>query len=236
MTATEILEQLKGLGSDSIKKTLMRHDIPEPLYGVKVEELKKIQKKVKFDHKLSLELYDSGIYDARYLAGLVAEPEKMSKEELQRWAEQANAPVLSESTVAWVASESKYGLEMALKWIDATDTGIASSGWATLGDLVSVKEDKELDVALLKELVTRVLQTIHSSRNRVKYTMNGFIIAVGIYMPELKQLAKQTAAQIGKVSVDMGDTACKVPDALPYIEKIEMKNSTGKKRKSARCL
>jgi 3-methyladenine DNA glycosylase AlkD len=64
MTATNIVEQLKELGSTSIKRVLLKHGINEPLYGVKIEELKKIQKKIKEDHKLALELYATGIYDA----------------------------------------------------------------------------------------------------------------------------------------------------------------------------
>src|SRR6202044_2581632 len=98
MTSEEIIKQLEALGQASIKKVLLKHSIKEPLYGVKVEELKKIQKKTKENYVLAMELYDSGIYDARYLAGLIAEPEKMSKKDLQKWAEGANAPVLSEYT------------------------------------------------------------------------------------------------------------------------------------------
>jgi 3-methyladenine DNA glycosylase AlkD len=110
MTSADILKQLESLGLESIKKVLLKHGIKEPLYGVKIEELKQIQKKIKQDHALSLELYASGIYDAMYLAGLIAEPEKMSRTEIQKWAQQANAPVLRESTVASVASESRYGM------------------------------------------------------------------------------------------------------------------------------
>jgi hypothetical protein len=33
----------------------------------------------------------------------------------------------------------------------------------------------------------------------------------------------------------MGETACKVPDALAYIEKIESMGRIGKKRKTMRC-
>ena len=83
MTSKEILTQLKSLGSESIKKVLVKHGAREPFYGVKVEELKKIQKKVKMDYKLSMELFDTGISDAMYLAGLIAEPEKMSKKDIQ---------------------------------------------------------------------------------------------------------------------------------------------------------
>jgi 3-methyladenine DNA glycosylase AlkD len=235
MTHTEILKQLATLGQPSIKSVLLKHGIKEPLYGVKIEELKKIQKKTKENHELSLQLFRTGVYDAMYLAGLIAEPEKMTAKELQEWVQLANAPILYETTVASVAAESKQGLELAKKWITSKDAGIASAGWATLSDIISIKDDSELDIPMLKDLLAKVATAIDSSPNRVKSTMNGFIIAVGTYVKELNGLAKQTAQKIGKVKVDMGDTACKVPFAVDYIEKAEGKNAIGKKKKTARC-
>ncbi len=235
MTYEDIIKQLEVLGIDSIKKTLMRHGIKEPLFGVKIEELKKIFKVVKYNHSLSIQLYNSGIYDAMYLAGILAEPEKMSIHELQEWAEKANAPVLCGSTVAAVTAESKFGMQLATKWIEADAEGIASCGWATLADIVSIKEDNELDINLLKKLLDRITKTINNSPNRVKYNMNVFIIAVGSFVKPLNEYAKEIAKEIGKVEVDMGDTACKIPLATEYIEKVEKKNGIGKKKKTARC-
>src|SRR6266403_4914817 len=103
MTAAEIVLELKPLGSESIKKVLLKHGIKEPLLGVKVEELKKIQKRIKKDYQLALDLYDTGIYDAMYLAGLIADDLKMTKQDLQKWVEKAYAGSLPGATVPWVA-------------------------------------------------------------------------------------------------------------------------------------
>jgi hypothetical protein len=45
----------------------------------------------------------------------------------------------------------------------------------------------------------------------------------------------QTAKAIGEVSVDLGDTSCKVPFAPEYIEKVRKRGAIGKKRKTAKC-
>ena len=95
MTAKEIVDQLKTLGTASIKTVLIKHGAREPFFGVKVEDLKKIQKRIKVDHKLALELYDTGISDAMYLAGLIADDAAMSKKDLQRWVKQAYWNMLS---------------------------------------------------------------------------------------------------------------------------------------------
>ena len=65
--------------------------------------------------------------------------------------------------------------------------------------------------------------------------MNGFVIAVGTYVKELTDKSQEVANKIGKVSVSMGETACKVPLATDYLQKAIQKGRIGKKRKSARC-
>src|SRR3954469_6716870 len=131
MTAAEIVEELKALGSESIKKVLLKHGIQEPLLGVKVEELKKIQKRIKKDYQLALDLYDTGIYDAMYLAGLIADDAQMTKKDLNKWAKAAKCAATAEYTVAWVTAESPHGRELALDWIDSKKELIAVAGWAT---------------------------------------------------------------------------------------------------------
>ena len=235
MTAAQIVKELKPLGSETIKRILLKHGIPEPLLGVKVEELKKFEKRIKKDYKLALDLYDTGVYDARYLAGLIADESKMTKKDLRHWAKTANCDSLCGFTVAWVAAESAHGMELALEWIDSPTERIAAAGWSTLSGLVALKDDAELDLDQIKKLLQRVAETIHQSPDAVRYVMNGFVIGVGSYVQPLSDFAAQTAKKIGRVEVDMGDTACKVPFAPEHIKKVKDRGAVGKKRKTVRC-
>ena len=236
MTANEILEELSQYGSEQSKKILKRHGAREPFYGVKIADLKsKFVKKIKKNYELSLDLYATGNSDAMYLAGLIADPEKMTKNQLNDWVDKAYWYMLSEYTVAWVASESNFGLELALEWIESTEERIAAAGWATLGSLVAIKKDEELDLKLIEDLLNQVQQNIHKSENRVRYTMNNFVICIGSYVIPLKSKAEDVASEIGKVKVEMGGTACKVPYATEYIKKVEARGKLGIKRKTAIC-
>jgi 3-methyladenine DNA glycosylase AlkD len=235
MSVQEIIDELKSLGNDATKRTLEKHGAREPFFGVKVEDLKKIQKRIKKDYTLALELYDTGISDAMYLAGLIADDAKMTTKDLQRWAKEAYWSMLSEYTVPWVAAESGHGRELALEWIESPRENIAAAGWATLSSLVAIKDDAELDLPELKRLLDRVGKTIHHQPGRVPHAMNGFVIAVGTYVSALTEYAIETAHKMGKVSVDMGETSCKVPSALDYIRKAQQRGSVGKKRKTAKC-
>lgn len=235
MTVEEVIHELKLLGKDSIKKTLIKHGAQEPFFGVKIEDLKKIQKRIKTDYQLALDLYDTGISDAMYLAGLIADDARMTRKDLQHWIKRAYWYMISECTVPWVAAGSPHGRDLALEWIESKNESIAAAGWTTLSCLVSVKPDADLDLAELKQLLQRVQKTIHDQPNRVRLCMNCFVISVGSYVQSLTETAKKAAGKIGKVSVDMGDTACKVPPAVEYIEMVEKRGTIGKKRKTAKC-
>jgi 3-methyladenine DNA glycosylase AlkD len=235
LTLKEVMAQLKKLGSAQTKKTFLRHGAREPLYGVKVGDLKTIQKKVKKDYQLALELYDTGNADAMYLAGLIADAEQLTKADLRKWARAAYCNMLAGYTVPWVASESRYGRELALEWIDSKEELIATAGWSTYSSLVAIRPDAELDLHEVEGLLNRVKSEIGGAPNRVRYAMNNFVIAVGGYVAPLSTKAKTTARALGPVVVDMGETSCTVPDAVAYIAKIEKLGRIGLKRKTAMC-
>ena len=235
MTPADIVKEIEPLGAESYKKVLFKHGVREPVFGVKIEYLKKIQKRVKKDHVLALGLYDTGIYDAQYLAGLIADEARMTPKDLRHWLATANCAALCGTVVAWVGAESAHGRALALEWIESKKDTTAATGWTTLAALVGVKEDADLDVPELKRLLDRARRTIHDQPDAVRYAMNGFVIAVGSYVAALSDLATRTAEATGPVTADMGDTACRVPDAAQYIQKVRDRGAIGRKRKSARC-
>ena len=236
MELNEVMQVLEQLGSEQTKKVLIKHGAKEPFFGVKIADMKKeIVRKVKKNHELSLQLYDTGNSDAMYLAALISEPEKMSKDQLQHWMEKAYWYYLSEYAVAWTAAESRFGWELALEWINSKEENIASGGWGTLSSLVTIKPDDELPIDKLEDLLKRVESNIQLAQNRVRYTMNGFVIAVGACVVPLNKKAKEVAKSIGKITIEMGGTSCKVPFAPDYIKKVEDKGKLGNKKKRAIC-
>ncbi|REJ76081.1 MAG: DNA alkylation repair protein [Acidobacteria bacterium] len=234
-TVKQVMAELKKKGDPRRVKAYEPHGAPENIYGVSVADMKVIAKKIKGQQDLACELYDTGNGDAMYLAGIVADGTKMTKKQLDSWAKQANWQMISEYSVPGVAHESEHARELALNWIDSKKEGVASAGWNTLSGIVTVTPDKELDIEEIKRLLKRIENEIDSVPNRVRYTMNGFVIAVGAYVSPLNKLAKATAKRLGKVEVDMHGTSCKVPLALEYIEKIEKLGKAGKKRKTIKC-
>lgn len=235
MTADEILGELKALGSDSYKRVIFKHGVTEPCYGVKIGDMQKIVKRIKTNYQLALDLYDSGVYDAMYLAGLIADDAKMTQKDLSHWLKLAYCRPLAGWTVAWVAAGSPHGWVLALDWIDSKESLYAVAGWATLASIVSVRADDELDLKTLKKLIARVQKSIHQEPDAIRYQMNAFLISLGSYVEPLKEAVLKAAETIGAVSADLGDNDCKTPDIAEYIAKVEKRGSIGKKRKTAKC-
>jgi len=235
LTVEETMAELRAMGEDNIKRILLKHGVKEPLFGVKVENLKKLQKKIKTDYHLAKQLYATGNADAMYLAGLVADDDKMTLTDLRQWVKQAHSDNICDYTVPWVAAQGKYGYQLALEWIDDPEPHVASAGWATLSCHVALTPDDSLDILLLRKILDRVVASIHTAENHLRYRMNAFVIALGSYVAPLSDEALVAAKKIGVVTYTKEGTACKVPDASEYIINVKNKGLTGKKKKEVKC-
>lgn len=236
MTASEILDELRPLGSESYKRLMMKnHGVREPCFGVRISELQKIRKRIKRDYPLALELYDTGNYDAMYLAGLIADDARMSREDLQRWVDGAYGGALPGSTVPWVAAGSPHGWEMGRQWIESDQPQIALAGWSTLSCLALMKPDAELDLPALRGLLERVAAAIHEEPDLARHGMNSFVIAVGCGIAGLTETALRLGEAIGTVTADLGNNQCQVPFSPDCIRKVAAQGGIGKKRKNVKC-
>ncbi|MGV3771446.1 MAG: DNA alkylation repair protein [Verrucomicrobiales bacterium] len=235
MTANQILLELQSLGSESYKKLLMKnHGVKEPFFGIKIGDLKKIQKRINKDYQLALDLYATGNYDAMYLAGLIMDDSMMTEQDLQKWVQNAYGGALPGSTVPWVAAGSPHGWSLSLDWIDSSIPHIAEAGWNTLANIVALKEDSTLDLQALESLLDRCVHGIHQAPDHVRYAMNQFIISVGCCVLPLTNKARETADIIGTVTADLGENSCQIPSANKVIRKAEASGKLGQKRKTVK--
>lgn len=235
-TCKQIMTQLKKLGKESHRNTFIRHGGPaDKVFGVPIADLKPIQKKIKKDYQLALDLFATQNADAQYLAGLIADEAQMKRSDLNRWVRESVWGMVATYSVAWVAGESPHAVPLATKWINSKQEKTATVGWATLSAYVSVTPDEEIDLELFESLLNRVLAEIHEERNEVKDAMNSFVMALGTYVLPLKTKTFRAAKKIGKVDVDVGNTSCKTHVAEEFLKKVEARGRLGKKRKTARC-
>src|SRR4051794_40569618 len=78
MTVNEILAQLESLGDDARRAHNTKAGAPDNQFGVKLGDIHAMAKKIKTDHELALELWDTGNVEAQLLATLVIKPKSLS--------------------------------------------------------------------------------------------------------------------------------------------------------------
>ena len=217
MNAHEILATLKKLGKPQTAAIYRRHGAGDNVFGVLTSEIAKLQKKIKVDHTLAMELWKTGNAEARVLALLVADPEKLTRGDADRLLKEgpvrfvgcylsallARSPIAEGTMRAWMKSPDEFPREMGY--------GILS---------VRLKDDPDsISDADAERVLATIEKQIQRSPNWARYAMNGALISIGVFKPTLRQRAIETAQRIGQVEVDHGETTCKTPDAVAYIEK-----------------
>ena len=217
MNYAEAIAELARLGTEQNRKVYPRHGVREPLFGVSYQHLDLLAKKAKRDTALALELWASGVHDARVLATKIAVPAELEGETLEGWTRDLDNYVLTDA-FSKIAAETPGALEHARRWIESDDEWVGRAGWTALAILLGREGALTDDEA--RALLPVIEQRIGAAKNRVKDAMLNALIAVGGRNEALGEEAVAASARIGKVSIDHGETGCKTPNPEPMIRKI----------------
>ena len=213
MDVDEVMRELESAGTAQNRKLWPRHGIKEPYFGVSYATLGALKKRLGVDHAMARALWATGNHDARVLAMKVADPAQVGAREADEWMRSCDNYVLIEA-LAPVVAASPVGPGRAKAWRDRNGEWPAAAGWA-----VTALLPLPVDEALV--LLERVEREIHDRPNRVRHEMNAALIAIGVRdEPELQAEAKRAAAAIGPIYVDHGQTGCKTPYPIPYIDRV----------------
>jgi 3-methyladenine DNA glycosylase AlkD len=187
------------------------------MFGVSFATLKTLVKRIGVDHELAERLWDTGNHDARVLALKVADPGRVKPAQLDKWAA-ANTVRMCCGYTAMLAAESPHGSAKLKEWFASPKESLRTHAWVLAGFLAMLDEHAADDV--FAKLIGRIESSIHSASNAERETMNSALISIGGRSPALRKAATAAAKRIGKVEIDYGDTECKTPDAVAYIEKM----------------
>jgi len=216
MTKTQIMQRLEASGSDQTRKIFARHGVQSDFYGASHGELVKLKRAIKVDHALAEELWATGIFDARYLATMIADPAAMTSKRLNAWVRDLDCYPLTDGFAA-LAVQCRAAGSCMKRWTVAKGEWVGQAGWWLLSNFAR-NADRYPD-SFFEEYLDAIESRIHGSKNRVRHSMNGALISIGIRNPQLRQKALAAARRIGKVEVDHGKTSCKTPEAVAAIQK-----------------
>ena len=217
MNAQEVLATFKTLGKPQTAAIYKRHGSGDNVFGVLSSEVAKISKKIKIDHSLAMELWKTGNAEARILALLIADPAKVSRADADKLVKEGPTRFLRPYLSDFLARTPDADATLRA-WMKSKDELTREIGYAILGSRLRSDAESVGDADAEKVLGT-IEKEIHRSPNWARHAMNGALISIGAFKPTLRKRAIETAKRIGKVDVDHGETSCKTPDAVSYIEK-----------------
>jgi len=217
MDTKAVLQELEAAGTAQNRKVYKRHGAREPLFGVSYARLNALKKQIKTDHALARALWKTGNHDARVLATLVADPKQLDEATLEAWAAELDNYMVTDAFTT-LASRTPFVRAKAEVWSQSDDEWIGNAGWQLVAHLAL--KDEALPDACFEKYLDQIEREIHARKNRTRYAMNNALIAIGGRNEPLKDKALKVAERIGPVEVDHGETNCKTPDAIPYIEKM----------------
>ena len=232
MEFNEILSKLENMGTDQNIKIYKNHGADIPLFGVSMQNLKILKKEIGTNHELGLQLLLSNNVDAIYLSQWIIDSNLVDIQLLESILDTTDYYLIIENVVSSIAAKNRILADNCLsKWLIHTNHRYRQCAYSIYSLLLSFYPNETFGVDSLRNEMKYIENNIHSEANRVRYTMNNFLISVGAYVPELYNDSIQITTNIGKVKVLMGKTSCKVPFAPDYIKKINLMGKTGFKRK-----
>lgn len=235
MEVDTVVRELEALATERTKKSYLSRGVTEPVIGVATGAMKPLVKRIGVDQDLAEALWDTGIYDARYLAGMIADVSVMSREDFERWIDSADYAMLSDFVVAVTLSESRLAQPVADEWVRSGEENRESAGWACYEWLLGWRPDSEFDEGKIHDLLDRAASTIHDAPPRVQRAMRNFIIAVGVSFRPLHQAALDTAERIGQVQSVVDGKPKTLGSAAEAIRAAAEKGRIGFKRRAVRC-
>lgn len=216
MELKKVQAELEKLGTEQNRKVYKRHGIQSELFGVSYTNLKTLAKKISKNTGLAEELWATNNHDSRILATMIADPGDIKRQTIEDWSKTLDNYVITDALSGFVA-QTAFSDKLMDKWIKSKQEWIGASGWNILAKMALQDIDKPDDY--FESLIEVIEKNIQKSKNRVKYSMNSALIAIGVRNNHLKNKAVKAAKNIGTVEVDHGDTNCKTPDAIEYIKR-----------------
>ena len=233
MTLDAAMAALEAAGTEQTRKTYRRHGASDPLFGVKFGDLRPLAKRIGTDHQLAQRLWASGNADARLLACMVADPAEVSEQELDAWLTAIDTYFLVDTFVAEIASKTPGRLQRAQRWIASDRDRTAQAGW-DLMNLVALSADEVADDVFEAQLAL-IAERIEGYGNWTRRSASNTITGIGLRNEALEAAARETAAAMGPVEFDPGQTSCVMPDPIEYLEKTKAYRTRQAEKRAARA-
>jgi 3-methyladenine DNA glycosylase AlkD len=189
----DLLKELELLSDEKVKKHNTKRGVGENQYGVKLGDVRKIAKRLKTNHSLSLDLWETGNFDAQMLAILIMSPKHLSASELDTLVRDTQYDRVADWLNSYIVKLHPENESLRLKWMTDSNAMASRAGWnLTCNRIVKKPEILELD-----KLLDRIENEMPVAPKEAQWTMNFCLAEIGINHPKYRERAVQIGEKIG---------------------------------------
>lgn len=193
MTLKEALSELKALGNEKMRTQNTNHGATGKQFGVRRGDVRKLAKKIKTNHELAIELWETGNIDARFLAILVMKPKELSTNELDRMVRSESFTEAADWFSNYVIKKHPDKETLRQKWMKDKDPMAGRAGWS----LTTGRVKRSPDGLDLSAILDRIEKEMGNAAPEVQWTMNFVLVEIGINFPDLRKRAVAIGETLG---------------------------------------
>ncbi len=221
MTSEQIIANLKQYANAQAIDGMARFGIrPTQALGISIPTLRKMAKEIGRNQVLALELWDSGIHEARLLASMIAEPRLVSAGQMEEWVNDFDSWDLCDQVCGNLFDKTPYAYQKAVQWSQQEQEFVRRAGFVMMAEL-AVHDKQAPDEAFLP-FFPLIKQYADDERNFVKKAVNWALRQIGKRNDHLRGLALACAYDIQRMDSKTARWIAK--DALKELQAREIKD------------
>lgn len=197
MNTREIVKKLRSMKSVENLEGMARFGIKtDSAMGVPMTVLRKMGREVGRNHELAISLWDTGIHEARILASIVAEPERVTKRQMETWVKDFDSWDICDQVCMNLFDKPPFAHEKAIAWSRRKAEFVKRAGFAMMAALAV--HDKQAADEVFYPFLEAVARESTDERNFVKKAVNWALRSIGKRNTPLNKKALSTAEKILK--------------------------------------
>jgi 3-methyladenine DNA glycosylase AlkD len=190
-----VIKKLKSLSNPEAVAGMARFGInSKNTYGVPIPVLRKMAKEIGKNHLLAQKLWNSGIHEARILAGMIDPPEEVTEKQMERWVRDFDSWDVCDQVCSNLFDRTEFAHKKAMSWSERGEEFVKRGGFVLMAAL-SVHDKKAEDKKFLRFLPI-IKRESRDQRNFVKKAVNWALRQIGKRNLRLNQMAIETAKEI----------------------------------------
>ena len=213
MTYQQIIKELKSMANPKNVAGMAKFGInPKGTLGISVYDVRRMAKDIGKNHALALQLWKSGIHEARILAGLVGEPDKVTEKQMEKWVSDFDSWDICDQVCSNLFDQTPFVYKKAFEWSKREEEFVKRAGFVMMAAL-SVHDKKATDTKLAK-FFPIIKKNAIDERNFVKKAINWALRQIGKRNKGLSDKSIKLAKDIIKTYPDSKSAKWIANDAL----------------------